>query len=990
MNNMLKRFFSPKWQHQDPTVREQALAILDGANDVEIITKLVTDDPSSRIRGLALGKLLDTTILHSLLSTAKNPTDWCRFAFRLNQLSPQIDELTREFVKVKNNWEQDETFKVIASSASNEQELTNALLLATGDSDALYKIATTAKSIELRLKAVSDINDLEQLNRLSKKATNKQVLQVVRAKLAEAKSRQKIISGTISGAEGLAGVLEKLSQQSWFDGQFEIKVNHTVESWRKLDLEQVESATDLQKKELISCVNRFQGFLNTCQNLIAENKLELEQAAARQDALDKQNALCIQLDNLLKEMSDPAMNDLQSYQSVKEALEFLNSNWQQTIKESQPEPKVLNSYHRLQEQLKARLLPWENFIRLKPEFETLFGNPPTEEYETLGLWLKNWLHLKGKLGWGKSSAMPVNLCDWKELADKYQSQHEKIVVSQKKKASYLNQKINLLEKHCQQRNLIAANKLANYINQKLSSSISDFRTSLCKKLESIQPQLDELRDWHAFATGPKKSQLCETMEQLVNESIEPLVRAKEVRELQQQWRELLASDPQADDKLWDRFKKASDNAYYPCLEYYAEKDKARAENLKNRLGICESLERIIVVNGWNSEVQGGHEEQDYREKQDQPLNSQPDWKVIDQQVSKANREWKKYQPVPENERQSIQQHYNTVLSVIRKQLEIEKQANLDSRCQLVEKAVKFYELDDINESIQGVLRLQKQWKELGLTFYKADREQWTLFRQAIDKVFARRDSLKKQFKNELQNNQKKIKELTNQIEQLCLLDDESLKKSSQKFEELRQSWSNDTELPRASAPLLLRAFENGCYKYQQHYAGIGHRANQSAFSSLLNGAALLNSLEEELLQGEASKNDESNLERLKNKLSQLKCDENGKTILENRFNNIKLIEEVVENEQGLLQLKNLALSMEILLSIDSPESVKEQRMEIQLEQLQKGIGATRPDIDKQKEVLNMFNTWVTIGFISQVDRNELESRRAKIFAVAGLSGEAGT
>jgi len=156
---MLKRFFTPKWQHEDTEVRKQALAALDASNDAEIIVKLATDDPSIKIQELALAKLSDTAALQSLLSGAQNAKDWCRFAFRLNQLSPQIEALTSEFVKVKDNWDKNETFKVVASN-STDQALTNSLLLTINDTDSLYKIATTAKSIELRLKAVEDINDL--------------------------------------------------------------------------------------------------------------------------------------------------------------------------------------------------------------------------------------------------------------------------------------------------------------------------------------------------------------------------------------------------------------------------------------------------------------------------------------------------------------------------------------------------------------------------------------------------------------------------------------------------------------------------------------------------------------------------------------------------------------------------------------------------------------------------------------------------------------
>ncbi|PHS19535.1 MAG: hypothetical protein COA86_04455 [Kangiella sp.] len=974
---MLKRFFTPKWQHKNDSVRELALNSLDALNDAEIITNMVTNDPSKIIREIALAKISDLSILKTLLSDSENPTDWCRLAFRLSLLSPQIKVLTAEFVKVKVKWDDDETFNAIARNTLC-QELTYSLLLATDAPNVLFKIVTLAKSIELRLKALEDINDLEQLILLSKISTQKQVLQIIRAKISEAKSQQKIIEDIITDAEKLEVTLKKLSQQTWFDPQFEIKVNLAVKHWHALDLEKVDVATELQKNKLEIFTTNFQNHLKQCQVQIAKHKNELEQAVVKQDALDKQNDLSTQLENLLKEMRDPTMNDIESYQSVKNVLELLNSNWQQTIKESKPDPKVFMTYQKLLTQIKATLLPWENFIRLKAEIEMFFTKTPKANYESLGKWLARWNKMRVELAWINGFTMPTILGEWYGVATNFQTQYDEIVDTQKKKARTINQRIMLLEKHCQQRNLIAANRLINYINQKLNDIVSDFRNSLSKKIENLQPQLDELRDWHAFATGPKKNELCESMENLIAESIEPLVRAKKVRELQQQWRELLASDPNADEQLWKRFKNASERAYLPCLEFYAEKDKVRAENLKKRIGICGSLEHIVVANGWNAE--NNHNE----DASTSPMNSEPDWKSIDKHLIKASREWKKYQPVPENEREAVQKNFNLVLSVIKKQLETEKQNNLDTRCELVKKAVKYHESDDVEKSIKGVLDLQRQWKDLGITFYKKEREQWLLFRGAIDRVFTKRDMLKKEFKSELKNNQEELKNTTKEIDLFRDLDDELLKQSYSKFEELKNSWTTQKELPRASAQALLNAFANACSRYQEYYAGLASRQKQTAFNSLLKGGNLLQDMEEKLLNDQSSKVDENQLENLKSALSKLKYDVNGKHIIDKRLGQIGLNVPAIENNGGLKQLQSLALDTEILLSIDSPENCKEQRVAIQLERLQNRFGAAQVEIDKKKEVLNMLNEWVTVGFINPDDRVQLESRRAKIFSAVEL------
>ncbi len=985
---MLKSLFKPKWQHQDVQVRQQALDILDPNNDAEIIRKMAINDPSSELREQALAKINDTATLQTFLDDASTAEEWCRFAVRINQLSIQTEKLVKAFNQAKAAWDKQSISRAVASC--KDTSLAEGLMVASEDPDAIYNIVTQAKSIDFRLKVLAEIEDHELLHRLSKKASNKRVLQAVRLKLKSAKEQQRKISETLEKAESLLQSINKFSKQTWFDAQYEAKVNSLLKHWQELDQLLLQNSSSEKSDEIQNYEKEFTIALAICQDIISGYQQELEQAALEKDAQSKQAGLCTQTEKLIEEINDPSTQSISSFQSVQNAWNILNENWLQTIEIIQPDSNINKKYQNLKYKLEACFNRWEKLIELQTEIEENFNHQPDSDYESLAKWLGNWQKLKDKLQWPENTACPEMLDNCLAEASIIQAKYDRLLASQKKKARVLNQKLSLLEKHCQQRNLIAANKLEHYLEIRSKELVDDFYSSFIKKRERLQEKLDELRDWHTFATSPKKQNLCEAMENLIGEPLQPLDKARKVRELQNQWRELNASDASADDELWERFKQTSDTAYEPCLVYYAEKDKVKAENLKQKLRICASIEQLIVESGWNEsdttkELTSGQPQEVSKEnsQENDDLKKKVDinWKGIEAFLQKTNSQWKQYQPIPENEYQSVQKHFNQILKVINDKLKEEKQSNLNARCELVEKAIKLLELDDISQSIKGAMHLQKLWKDLGLTFFKADRKQWKLFRSALDKVFEKRDSLNQSHKKELLENQQKLARISQQILQLCELEDRQLKTSYEQFETIKQSWRPETELPRANQKQILAAFEKACQKYQEHFSGLKGRQKKSDIEALLIGVELLFRAEEKLMDSDLAEINQDDLEQLKGKLSELSWNEQAINSLDSR---LQLLLAPKKDQAGLSQLLELALNAEIMLGIDSPSDFKQQRMNIQLEQLQQGLGQSHSKVDKREEVLKMFSCWATIGFIDKHDRIALETRRAKIFAAVDL------
>ena len=952
---MFKSLFTPKWKHQDPKVRQEALANLNAEQDASIISQMATSDESIEIRRSALAKIKDQQTLQPILLQANTPSSWCMVASHLADLVPEnIDALTVQFNHKKNTWDQQAVTNAITKC--DNASLAESLLLSSDNYQALLKAATSAKSIELRLSIVDKLDDLQSLQQLQKQASHKQVIHAVKEKIKNIKAKQQNIDETLQHAEKITQNLSKLANQTW-DTQFAAKVQLLTQQWQSLEIEVIGDSQVIEAK-----TSEYNHALSQCQATIDSWREEAEKAAQAQEAKEKQLELCDQLQNLIQEIQSES---LQSCESLREGLILLDKNWQQIASDVEPDPQLKGRFNGLRETLNHYFATWEKFESLSQDFIDLAEQEHEETFNDLTQWLKRWNGLNKKLNWPNELSTPAALKQWQEQAKSLRQKHQTLEAGQKKKAAQLNHKLKTLEKHIRQRNLIAANKLANYINFELKELAGDFLSGVTRRLENLEPDLNELRDWHAFATTPKKESLCEAMQQLGENPEEPLAQAEKVHQLQEQWRELISSDATADQALWDRFKQAADKAYQPCLAYYAEQDQVKAGNLQQKITICEQLEKQL------NDIERQKTES---ENIDLPSES---WKALDNTYRQITKEWKQHEPIPNNERKSIQKRFNASLNSLKELLHAEKQANLDARIELVTKAEKLISFEDNLKAIETSKRLQQEWKTLGLTFFKADREQWQKFREASDQVFAKRDELKQAFKNELKTNEQTIKEITSQIIALSKLDDDSLKQKFDEFEALCQQWDRQAELPRNHAKKVIADFDKACQNFKERYAGIGERQLKRNLVGLKEGTLILQQAEEALL-GEQK----ISLEAIDEQLNNLPCDDKGKSIVELRLQqltNAASESEVSKNQTGVAELEHLALTAEILSETESPESFKTQRMELQLKQLQDGLSGRTSQEMKHQQILEIFYQWASIGFIPASNRASLNERFDKVF-----------
>jgi DNA polymerase III psi subunit len=236
---------------------------------------------------------------------------------------------------------------------------------------------------------------------------------------------------------------------------------------------------------------------------------------------------------------------------------------------------------------------------------------------------------------------------------------------------------------------------------------------------ALTPKVQELRevaDWQRWANVGIQEQLCEKMAALAAVE-DPEEVGRQIRDLQNQWRQA-ADVPRAQgDALWKRFKAAHDIAWKRCEAHFAAQDQTRAENLAKKVALCERAEALADSTSWIQTA-------------DEIKRLQADWKTIG--------------PVSRGQEKAIWERFRTACDRFftrrqtdlaqRKAVWAENLAKKEALCVRAEALAESSEWEQVTGEIK---RLQAEWKSIGPVKKSRSEAIWQRFRGACDRFFTR-------------------------------------------------------------------------------------------------------------------------------------------------------------------------------------------------------------------------------------------------------------
>ena len=250
----------------------------------------------------------------------------------------------------------------------------------------------------------------------------------------------------------------------------------------------------------------------------------------------------------------------------------------------------------------------------------------------------------------------------------------------------------------------------------------------------------ELRDLDMKRNLEQKIELCEKAEELI---IEPSVDTafKSMQALRAQWREIGPVPAEYNDEIWQRFCNAVNQVDQRRKEYYEQRHQQLEQNLLAKQELLKKTEELLT----------------------EKPTSVKQWNEQSATLDEFLRTWKSIGPVPHESSDTIWQQFKGRIDEFYaekksyfNQMRTLQDENYNRKIELCLKAEAIAERNDWKQATDELLKLQEEWKQIGMVRRKQSEKLWQRFRGACDSFFARKNEhFKEQRTSEKENLHKK-------------------------------------------------------------------------------------------------------------------------------------------------------------------------------------------------------------------------------------------
>lgn len=438
------------------------------------------------------------------------------------------------------------------------------------------------------------------------------------------------------------------------------------------------------------------------------------------------------------------------------------------------------------------------------------------------------------------------------------------------------------------------------------------------QLEKFDQAMERLSDWHEFAVTPKKEALIEKMRSLADTSLAPEGLARQIHELQDDWKLLSKGVPHADEDLWKQFQAASDIAFEPCKEFFDAQAREREQNQAHREQLIEQLSQYMEQYHWD----------------------QPVWRDVEQTLKTARREWRDAWPVPRQAIKDQEARFEPLMEQLHSRLEEAYGNHKVAKEALVEQARTLAQQDDLQQAVEGAKQLQARWKDIGKCRPREDNALWKEFRAQCDAIFERRQEIYQAADAEREAQQQQAEQIIAQLNSLAALPTAELRAAQDQVAELKNQFEQLAQLPRAHASTLKDKYSQALRSIDENLKQARVQAKERQWQALFNAADALRRAEVAALKNNEPERALAEAQAAIEQVEQWPG--NSRQILEQRLK--EAAQTSTEQKAASVQaLNELLIRADILAGKESPEQERPARMAYQMSLLQKGLGQQHQD-----------------------------------------------
>jgi hypothetical protein len=282
----------------------------------------------------------------------------------------------------------------------------------------------------------------------------------------------------------------------------------------------------------------------------------------------------------------------------------------------------------------------------------------------------------------------------------------------------------------------------------------------------------ELRDLDLKKNLEAKVSLCEKAEQLLLEP-DPVNAFRYLQDFHNQWREIGPVPLESKNEIWERFREATSQINKRHHEYFEKQKDDQKKNFEAKIALCEEVEAINL-----KEIKNFKE---FDELVGKVVELQKMWRTIGFAPKKQNNR------VYQRFRDACDAFFEKKRGFYADNKEIQN-TNLQKKNELCVQAEALQESTDWKATSDSLIKLQKEWKDVGPVPRKQSERCWKRFRKACDHFFNRKAEFFAQLDTSYEDNLKAKLDIIQELEKFEPGND--VQTAFDRLKELQRKWTD--------------------------------------------------------------------------------------------------------------------------------------------------------------------------------------------------------
>ena len=309
----------------------------------------------------------------------------------------------------------------------------------------------------------------------------------------------------------------------------------------------------------------------------------------------------------------------------------------------------------------------------------------------------------------------------------------------------------------------------------------------------------------------RKQEILERIKELTTTPEEAANTFQEVKQLQQEWREIKAVPAENATELWNNYKLVQEQFYDLLKMNFEAREYDFKKNLEMKTALCEAAEKLS-------------EEED----------------VISafHQLQELHNQYREIGPVAKELREEVWARFKQASTVINKKhaahyeaIRLQQEENLAKKSELCDKVEMLTSTEcknaaDWEAKSKEIIALQAEWKTIGFAPKAMNVKIFERFRTACDQFFTAKSEYFTELRSRYQENIAKKTELVKQAQ--ALQDSTEWKQTTEKMVQLQKEWKTIGMVPKKTGDELWKEFIAACDKFfeARNAANAGERNEQ--------------------------------------------------------------------------------------------------------------------------------------------------------------------